>query len=339
MLPQRSITGLYHLLFWSGVALLWFYLRYQDYTSLGEAAVVTLVKVMDLAAAIYIANLILVPRLLYRKKYVLFAVAFITLIAAASFLKLVILSQLLPANHTLELSGIKEKVYNNFVTQFFLVLASIGLKSVVDYLQLQKTLAEVAKERAEAELIFLKSQINPHFLFNSLNAVYFLIDKKNAAARNALHTFSDMLRYQLYECNDKKIPIEKEIGYLKDYVGLQQLRLSEHTAIQFRCGPDVQHFAIEPLLLLPFVENSFKHLSHYSNGKQNQVQISISKEQEALHFSVRNTTEELPVATERKGIGLLNVKKRLELLYPAKHLLTIGKEDNWFSVNLQLALH
>lgn len=338
MFLRPSITWFYHLLFWAGVALLWFYLRYQDYTSLQEAAVVTLVKVTDLAAAIYMANLVLVPRLLYRKKYILFAITFLLLIAAASILKMVVLNGLLPATTALELSGIKEKVYNNFVTQFFLVLASIGLKSVVDYLQLQKRLAEVAKEGAEAELNFLKSQINPHFLFNSLNAVYFLIDKNNAAARNALHTFSDMLRYQLYECNGQKIPIEKEIGYLKDYVGLQQLRLPENSNIRFCCAPDVAQFAIEPLLLLPFVENSFKHLSCFGTGRQNEVQITIAKDRETLHFSVCNTTDENGAVTDRTGIGLQNVKKRLALLYPATHRLIITKEKDRFTVDLQLSV-
>jgi two-component system LytT family sensor kinase len=228
-------------------------------------------------------------------------------------------------------------VYNNFVTQFFLVLASIGLKSVVDYLQLQKKLAEVAKARAEAELNFLKSQINPHFLFNALNAVYFLIDKKNSAARQALHTFSDMLRYQLYECNGTRIPIEKEITYLRDYVGLQQLRLGDNTVVQFHCAPDVQQFSIEPLLLLPFVENSFKHLSHYSNGRQNKIQIGISRSDGTMQFSVSNTTEGDRPATQG-GIGLTNVKKRLALLYPAKHHLTMHRQDDWFRVELHLSL-
>lgn len=91
--------------------------------------------------------------------------------------------------------------------------------------------------------------------------------------------------------------------------------------------------------MLPFVENSFKHLSHYSTGRQNEVQISISKNAEALHFSVANTMEDVVPATGRDGIGLRNVKKRLELLYPAKHRLTIHKNKNWFSVDLQLALH
>jgi two-component system LytT family sensor kinase len=335
---RNTIRPFYHLLFWAGVAVLWFYLRYQDYASLQQAAIVTVVKVTDLALATYIANLILVPRLLYRKKYGLFAAAFVLLIAAASFLKMLILTQVVPDANAFALSYVKQKVYNNFVTQFFLVLASIGIKSVVDYLQLQKKLIEMAKERAEAELNFLKSQINPHFLFNSLNAVYFLIDKQNTDARRALHTFSDMLRYQLYECKGEKIPIEKEITYLNDYVGLQQLRLNENTAVQFQCAPDVTAFSIEPLLLLPFVENSFKHLSHYSHGKRNEIRIAISRSNGTMQFSVHNTTEERNGApAEPGGIGLTNVKKRLALLYPAKHELTIKKEDGWFCVDMRLS--
>src|SRR6476469_5302638 len=151
MAGRRAIIYFYHVLFWAGVALLWFCLRYQDYTSLQQAAIVTIVKVTDLAAAIYIANLVFVPRFLYRKKYLAFAATFLLLIAAASFLKMLVLNSLLPTDSAYQFSSMKEKVYNNFVTQFFLVLASIGLKSVVDYLQLQKQLADVAKERAEAE--------------------------------------------------------------------------------------------------------------------------------------------------------------------------------------------
>lgn len=336
---RQAITffKLHHFLFWIGVALLWFYLRYQDYTSLQQAAVVTFIKVSDLALAIYIANLVLVPKLLYRKKYVLFASAFLLLIAATSFLKMLVMSQALPLTHALQFSGIKEKVYNNFVTQFFLVLASIGIKSVVDYLQLQTKLVQVGKEKAEAELNFLKSQINPHFLFNSLNAVYFLIERSNTPARDALHKFSDMLRYQLYECNGERIPVEAEIDYLKDYVGLQQLRL-ENTTVQFDCAPDVKQFTIEPLLLIPFVENSFKHLSHYSKDRQNEIKISIARNNGTMHFAVSNTTEKKEPVQGRGGIGLTNVKKRLALLYPDKHRLTINKEDGWFLIELQLAL-
>ena len=108
----------------------------------------------------------------------------------------------------------KVRFYDNVIPHFLLVITGASFKLLIDYAKSQRRLGEMAKEKAEAELNFLKSQINPHFLFNSLNSVYFLIDKDNPDARGALHKFSDMLRYQLYECNGDKIPIGKEIGYL-----------------------------------------------------------------------------------------------------------------------------
>lgn len=326
-----------HLLFWVAAGLLWFYLRYQDYPTLHQAALVSIIKISYLALLVYFANLVLVPKFLYRKKYVAFGLIFVAATALCSFFKLIMMSWVLHDPHLLDAVQIKQKVYNNFVTQFFLVLASIGLKSAVDYLQLQKKLAEVGKQKLEAELNFLKSQVNPHFLFNSLNAVYFLIDKNNQQARSALHKFSEMLRYQLYECKDNKIPIEKEIAYLKDYVALQQLRVS-NTDIHFDCAPDVGDFSIEPLLLIPFVENSFKHLSHFDK-KQNEVRINISRTNGSMHFSVYNTTENNAPSGEGGGIGLVNVQKRLQLLYPGKHHFSISEKQNWFGVELTLSLY
>ena len=316
--------------------MVWLYLRYDDYPSFRQAAFVTVVKVVDLAIVIYLVNLVLVPRLLYTKSYLLFAVAFIGLIALSSFLKMLALSVV--RGETLSNINIKEAVYNNFITQFFLVLASIALKSAVDYIRLQKRMAEVAKEKAEAELNFLKAQINPHFLFNSLNAVYFLIDKQNEQARTALHKFSEMLRYQLYECGDSRIPIEKEIGFLKDYVDLQGLRVNENTSVEFNCGKEVEHFSIEPLLLIPFVENSFKHLSHFNEGRRNEVQINLSRQNGSMKFSVYNTTEPKAELEKNGGIGLVNVQKRLELLYPGKHELKVKEKDGWYSIDLSLSL-
>ncbi len=329
-----------HLLFWVFIFLVWFYLRYQDYNTLQEAIWVTVVKVTDLAIVIYFANVLLVPKLLYTKRYGVFALAFVCTIIFSSTIKMWIMSFVQQNYDLIGFSNIKEKVYNNFVTQFFLVLASIGLKSVFDYLKLQQQMVEVAKEKAEAELNFLKSQINPHFLFNSLNSVYFLIDKANEPARVALHKFSDMLRYQLYECNGEKIPIEKEINYLKDYVDLQRLRINKDCDVQFNCENELKNITIEPLLLIPFVENSFKHISHYSNGKKNELQVNISRDDTALKFSVCNTTEEGQDKDDQKnnGIGLANVKKRLELLYPNKHQLHIEEKNGWYNVALKLTI-
>lgn len=335
--PNILRNRLLHLLFWLMAGAVWFYLRYQDYESLTQAALVTAIKITDLALVIYIANLVFVPGFLYRKKYLQFVLLFVGMVAVSSFVKLLFVKGVL--NESLSELNIKEAVYNNFVTQFFLALASIAIKSAVDYIGLQKRLAEVAKEKAEAELAFLKAQINPHFLFNSLNAVYFLIDKKNVQAREALHKFSEMLRYQLYECGDSRIPIEKEISFLKDYVDLQQLRVGEKTAIRFTCEKEVAQFSIEPLLLIPFVENSFKHLSHYGDGKSNEVQINLSRTNGSMRFSVYNTTEQKVTNAKSGGIGLTNVQKRLDLLYPGKHQLDVKERDGWFGVELQLSLY
>ena len=328
---------IYHIVFWLLVAGVWFYLRYQDYSTLQLAVKVTVIKVIDLALLIYFVNLVLVPRLLYRKRYGWFAAGFILSVALTSFVKMLALARI-QHDDLSSFTNVKEKIYNNFVTQFFLVLASIGLKSVFDYLRLQKKMAEVAREKAEAELNFLKSQINPHFLFNSLNSVYFLIDKENADARQALNKFSDMLRYQLYECNDAKIPIEKEISYLKDYVALQKLRRESSDDVHFTCSENVRGFLIEPLLLMPFVENSFKHLSHFSNGKKNVVKITADRANGEFTFSVVNTIEYKSNKEPVGGIGLKNVKRRLELLYNGRHELQVHENGELFKVELKIKI-
>lgn len=272
----------------------------------------------------------------------LFAFSFISMIILSSVYKMQLIGGILnnPALLNIDLNW-KARVYDNIIPHFFLVIAGAAFKFLFDQIRLQKRLTEIAKEKAAAELGFLKSQMNPHFLFNSLNAVFFLIDKENREARNALHKFSEMLRYQLYECNGERIPVEKEISYLKDYVDLQRLRLNKNYIVQFNCEAGVKDFSIEPLMLIPFVENSFKHLSHYSSGKLNEVHINISRSNGQMNFIVRNTTEgKQEVALHKEGgIGLTNVRKRLELLYPGNFHLNVQEQQEWYSINLTLSVN
>ena len=329
---------IHHLLFWLLVFGIWYILRVDDYSSPRKAFAVTFIKVFDLALMIYITNYVLIPQLLYRKKYVGFAFAFIAIIAISSIVKMNILGRLLnnPALYDWS-SNIKGRLYDNIIPHFILVFAGASVKLMFDYGKLQQRMAETAKEKAEAELNFLKSQINPHFVFNSLNSVYFLINKENAEARGALHKFSEMLRYQLYEMNDSKIPIEKEILYLKDYVDLQQLRKDEKYTVQFNAAADVKGFLIEPLLLVPFVENAFKHISHHSD-KVNFVKVDMFRVNGAFVFSISNSKDKQPSTEKHGGIGMNNVKRRLELLYPGTHELKIDENENSFNVQLNLHL-
>jgi len=332
---------LHHIGLWIFLGALWFFLRYQDYHSATTAVTVTAIKIFDLALLIYISNYILVPKLLYREKYLWFALIFISMIAVSSIFKMQILGKLTHAPQLINwTSNFKTRLYDNIIPHFFLVVAGVAVKLIFDYFRMQKRLMEIAREKAETELNFLKSQINPHFLFNSLNSVYFLIDKNNTEARQALHKFSDMLRYQLYEVKGEQISIEKEIGYLKDYIGLQKLRI-ENCVVEFTVDEGMKGFSIEPLLFIPLVENSFKHLSHFAKGKKNEIKIELSRRNGEMSFQVCNTTEGRHVheLSNDGGIGLKNVKRRLELLYPQKHELSISEKDGWFDVQLQIKMN
>jgi two-component system, LytTR family, sensor kinase len=328
-----------HFLFWLLVIGVWYLLRFDDYSSKEKAFRVTLLKVADLALMIYITNYLLIPGLLYKKKYLAFVIVFVLMIAGSSILKMNLIGRMTNNPLLLDFKGHwKDRIYDNILPHFFLVIAGAAAKLMFDQISLQKKMADMAREKAEAELNFLKSQINPHFLFNSLNSVYFMIDKSNTEARNLLHKFSEMLRFQLYEVKDARIPVEKEIQYLRDYVDLQRHRKDENYSITFDCSPDVRGFLIEPLLMIPFVENAFKHISHKNNGV-NFINMEFFRSNGYFQFNIRNSKEERGNAvTQPGGIGLTNVKRRLELLYPGKHELNIRDSGTEYKVEFKIKL-
>jgi two-component system LytT family sensor kinase len=327
---------LHHVLFWLALLGVWYFFRYEDYSTKQLALKVTLLKVADLAFMVYVTNYLLIPGLLYKKRYVVFGITFLLFIVASSWLKIWLEGRLV---HHPELFNVfrrfKVLFYDNTIPHILLVSTGAAFRLIMDYASAQRRLAEMARENAAAELNFLKSQINPHFVFNSLNSVYFLIDKENTAARDSLEKFSDMLRYQLYECSAQEVGIEKEVGYLRDYIDLQRLRRDESCIIDLQLSPELKGFRIAPLLLIPFVENAFKHLSHYHNGS-NRVAVRLERENGSLLFAVSNTREER--AGETGGIGLRNVQRRLELLYPGRHSLVIDKLPDQFDIFLKLEI-
>jgi two-component system, LytTR family, sensor kinase len=330
---------LHHLAGWLLLFGFWYFLRYEDYRVPGRAFLITLIKVIDLAILIYTTNYVFIPHLFYKKKYGWFALAFIGLVVVSSTIKMNILGRIMDRPDLYSLSGdLKRKVYDNMIPHFFLGIAGAAIKVMVDYTRLQKRLAEIAMEKAAAELNFLKSQINPHFLFNSLNSVYFLIDRNNTVARESLHKFSDMLRYQLYEMNGERIPVEREIGYLQDYVSLQQLRKDEKYTVSFECAPGVAGFSLEPLLLIPFVENAFKHVSSHGDAP-NFVRIALARKDDEFIFTTENSTGPFKATDPHSGIGLKNVRRRLELLYPGKFDLDVQDSPGIYKVNLTLKIN
>ena len=226
--------------------------------------------------------------------------------------------------------------FYNFSIALFYLSFTLALALSKNWYKQQQLLQKIQLEKLETELRYLKAQMNPHFLFNSINTIYFQIDKNNVEARESLQKFSELLRYQLYDCNEEAIAIEKEIEYLKSYIDLQRLRKKKNYNIQFETGDNVQHFSIAPLLLIAFVENAFKHVSHYTD-KDNNIQVQLHRQNGCMLFDVINTKNNNHTI-DADGIGLKNVKRRLELLYENRYDLQIDNEPNLYAVHLKLQI-
>lgn len=229
----------------------------------------------------------------------------------------------------------KKYIIIGSVALLFLMLTAMFLLQV-SLIKNKKNKLE--KEKLSTELNFLRSQINPHFLFNCINNLYFQIDRKNEVARNTLFGFSEILRYQLYDCEKPTVPIEKEVDYLTNYINLQLLRKDKLLNCSFEVEPTVKNFEIAPLLIIPFIENAFKHVSNKTD-KENLLSVSLNKNETHFFLNIINDKDHF---SERKkgpkGIGIQNVKRRLELLYPKKYELTIRNEPIKYEVILKINL-
>ena len=225
-----------------------------------------------------------------------------------------------------------------FVHGFYFLL-SFSLIFVLNVTKQREVQQKLEKEKLNAELKYLKAQLNPHFLFNGINSVYHLIGPKPAIAKDTLLKFSNLLRYQLYECNDDLIPLEKELAHIQDYVEMEKIRKGEDAIIQLKLPEETFEVKIPPLLFTSFIENAFKYVSNHDDGEKNIITINIRliPEDNKLRFEAQNTIDENNTIS-KGGIGIANVKKRLALLFPNRHDLDIIKEPNHFVVRMSLNL-
>ncbi|WP_143307857.1 sensor histidine kinase [Chitinophaga vietnamensis] len=209
------------------------------------------------------------------------------------------------------------------------------IKIALEWFKSEKQREELKVEKLDAELKFLKSQINPHFLFNCLNTIYSLAHKRSTQTEHAILKLSTIMRYMIYESNEAKVRLSQELKYLEDYIDIQRLRLSKDIPIQYRVSGEPEGLLIEPMLLVPFVENAFKHGISYTEDSFIAIDIAISENM--IRLTVRNSHFKERVA-ERGGIGLQNVLKRLEMLYAGEHEVSIQETENQFIVDLKLVL-
>ena len=286
-----------------------------------------------IAAACYINVYVLFDRHFRKGRYFVYTLSLLLLLTSYILLQYAFDSWL---NKTGKTNFLFNSYYNFSIGIFYLAF-TLALELSKRWYHQQNLLRKIHTEKLQTELQYLKAQLNPHFLFNSINTIYFQIDRSNENARESLRKFSDLLRYQLYECNEDKIPIEKETTYLQNYIDLQKLRKDNNNNITINIDDNVRDFFIAPLLLIPFVENAFKHLSDNSSGA-NSIQLNMDRKNGHFIFSIANSVNDEIPDNGLTGIGLKNVKRRLDLLYENRYKLAIQKNDERFTVELQLEI-
>jgi sensor histidine kinase YesM len=243
-----------------------------------------------------------------------------------------------------KLWGEKACIFTFFSNAFLSTLAAMTLamsiKLAKNWLESRHRQQVLEKEKLETELNYLRYQFNPHFLFNTINSIFFLIHKNPDMASASLAKFSELLRYQLYECNDEQIPLNNEIAYLENFIGLEKLRQNSTLGLTVDISKEeASPVTIAPFLLMTFVENAFKHVSR-DTDQSNWIRIQLRQQGRQLDLLVANSCSpfEANDIFHYSGIGLKNVQRRLDLLYPGRHELSIRNVDGRFEVLLRLQL-
>ncbi|MGZ3751924.1 MAG: sensor histidine kinase [Mucilaginibacter sp.] len=328
----------YHVLFWMVAYLFWVFIFRNGTLIITHAITIQFCYLVFIAANYYFNSLYNIPHLLNKKKYVLFVVYFISAIVVTSMLRVPV--SVLVYRYIFRITNNQFDYlaifYNSFVNILFWVGVILTGKMIAEKIRSQLYIEQIEKEKAANELNFLRAQFNPHFLFNSINSIYGHIDKSNKSARDMLLVFSEMLRYQLYECNVEQIELDRELNYIRNYIAMQKSRMDERIVVSFCTCAINGSMKIVPLLLITFIENAFKYVG-FNESKENRVDITLKYENGNLEFRIFNTKDTFINHSEgSSGLGITNAKRRLELLYPGKHSLKINNEENNYEINLTL---
>ncbi len=291
----------------------------------------------------YIAYFLLVP-LLYKKKkmymYVFGSLAFVLIFALIRLVLIKFFFHFIHIQPDADMVKFFNHPYNmlfEYIVQSFVFTAfAFLLRSTFEWFNDQKQKSELINQNQASELALLRYQINPHFLFNTLNNIYSLVYKKDDKAPGAVMKLSEILHYTLYKANTEMVLLDNEIITLKSFIELQLLRVSDENFVDFSVEGKTEEKTIVPMLLLPFVENAFKHCDKQVSMPGIVIKIKISDS--TIEFYCKNfiTSPNQYTKDDVGGIGLQNIKRRIELLYPKKHILEINKTETEFNVYLKL---
>ena len=291
---------------------------------------------LNLVIAAFVINYVLLPKFLYQNRYWELVVSIVVILGMVIVVEEFVLEQVFYP----ETRGQKfSKIFYTLLGVLPTISILVGFKFAWDALVKQREVLELKNSVKESELLYLKSQINPHFLFNNINNLYSYAVMESPKTPEIILELSSVLRYMLYECKERYVPLEKEINHLEHYINLSKLQIEGRGEVNLQIENLGPSFDIAPLILTVFVENAFKHSS---SSQTNSIEINIDlkiDEKGVLNFKCKNTFLEISNTDSLgSGIGLLNVRKRLELVYPERHNLEISVGNNYYSVDLTVEL-
>jgi len=289
-------------------------------------------------AIVYFNLYFLIPRFLFRRKYFFYGLFFCLSLAFISVQTILINevythfgSKLYAKLAPMNISNVLVYIVDNF----YLVGLATAIKFLKDSIVNRQWMEEKEKQYLQTELNFLKSQIQPHFFFNTLNNLYSLTLKKSDLAPEVVLKLSALMSYMLYESNSALVPLDKEISYLRNYLDVEQLRFGQRLSVSFTLQGKTEEMNIPPMILILFIENSFKHGVKNNINKIN-IDISLRVENGFLRFRVENPAPEEEVSTENAGIGLKNGRRRLDLLYGDGYSLDTSTANGIYIAELKI---
>jgi len=337
---RKWVQVLFHVLCWALLFSLPYLLKpsYENNKPRGNEAEHTYMYFCHIVTWIglfYFNALVLIPQFINRKKYWQYFFLQLPLVALVIIIDAVCVKLIL----TSEEYHLRNALLFNIFPFLFILACSTAYQMITDRIVADRVAKQKENENLKTELSFLRSQVSPHFMFNVLNNMVALSRKHSEQLEPSLIKLSSLMRYMLYETDEQKVLLERETEYLQSYIDLQQQRFGKKVAVHTKLTDIDKQYEIEPMLLIPFVENAFKHGTGLVENAQ--IDIELTAKNNLLHFSVRNKFNANADEPKDKtsGIGLSNVKRRLNLLYGNNHTIHINKNDGWFVVSLQINLH
>ncbi len=341
MHKNKNITNLSHVLVW--LVLFWmpYLLSSGQEQDINRVIIHFWVPLAFYAIIFYVNYFVLIDRFLFPKKTVQFIIINVSIIAlfilSKEFIESAFFEDLIKKKSPPNDDGppFKIFIYIQIFTYIAPLLFSIAIKTTKRWAQIEAEQKEVTNFKLQSELQHLHYQLQPHFFFNSLNNIYAMVDISPDQAKTSIHSLSKLMRYMLYETNVELVSLSKEIDFMKKYIDLMKLRVSDKTAVNYNFPLEETGIKIAPLLFISLIENAFKH--GVSASKESAIDINMACDDTTVLFTIEN--DNFPKKADDKsgsGIGVPNIEKRLELLYPNKHNFKTKLKDDRFLVHLEI---